>query len=195
MRFKDILTGNTAFDRKVRKFLYGVEEFQKLPLRGRIVKAISTFMFLVMFGFLVFNFGFFMGTGTLPFGPTVESTLPPGMQPTVTGEQAEESIRNSPLDLAPYGDRNNCVEMAFVAARQLWWDGYQSTVIRIDFADGSGHMVVGVPTIDEGWKFLEPNGNLWIKPIVGGMWQGKQITGLYYLYNFIWEPIETEVSK
>jgi len=189
---KGVFTGDTKFDRKVRGLLFGVEELPKLPLRGRIVKSLLTGIFLIVFGTWAFSFGFFIGTGTLPFGPTVESVLPPEIQPTVTAEQAEASIRNSPLDLAPYGYRNNCVEMAFVAARQLWWDGYQSTVVRIDFADGSGHMIVGVPTVDEGWKFLDPTGNLWIKPVVGGMWQGKQITGLYYLSNFVWEPIEVE---
>lgn len=191
-KFKDILTGNTSFDRRVRKVLFGVEEMPKLPLRGRIVKGVFMGIFLLVFGLWSFSFGVFVSTGTLPFGPRTESIVPPEMQSTVTAAQAEQVIEESLLDLASYGERNNCVELAFVAARQLWWGGYQSTVVRIDFSDGSGHMLVGVPTSDEGWKFLDPQGNVWVSPVVGGLWQGKVITGLYYLSDFVWEAIEVE---
>jgi len=180
----------SKFDRKLRKFLYGVEELPKLPLRGRIVNFIGVVLLLGTMGFYGYTFGFWSGTGTMPFGPKAISILPPEMKATVTSAEAEQAVKDSLLDLAPYGERNNCVELALVAARQLWWDGYQGTVIKIDFGDGTGHMIVGVPTSDEGWKFLNPQGNVWVSPRVGGMWMEKKIVGLYYLYDFVWKPIE-----
>lgn len=190
--FKNALIGNTKFDRGLRKRLYGIEDFPKLPLRARLVRGGLFIVERVFYTFLIVSITWYMCTGTFPFAPSQESIVPPEMQPTVTAEQVEEVIENSTLDLEPYGERNNCVELAFIAARQLWWDGYQATVVKVDFSDGSGHMIVGIPTVDEGWKFLNPQGNVWVSPIVGGMLQDKRIVGLSYLYDFVWMPIEVE---
>jgi len=176
----------------LERFFYGPEGFPKLPRRYKITTTLVVLVLLVYSGILGYSYGFFVGTGTMPFGSEMESVLPPEIQPTVTADQAEQAIENSTLDLAPYGERNNCVELAFIAARQLWWEGYQGTVVKIEFSDGTGHMIVGVPTVDEGWKFLNPQGNVWINPVVGGMFQDKKIVGLYYLYDFVWKPIEGE---
>jgi len=155
-----------------------------------IKRNISVGICLALICFISFSYGFFIGTGTLPFTIGTKSILPPTMESNVTSEQAEQVIIDSPLDLAPYGEKNNCVEMAFLAARQLWWAGYPATVVKIDFSDGTSHMLVGVPTSDAGWKFLEPQNNSWVNLNVGGMYFSKSITGLYVLTDFVWAPLE-----
>ena len=39
-------------------------------------------------------------------------------------------------------------------------------------------------------RFLNPQGNVWISPRVGGMFMNKTIVGLYYLHDFVWKAIE-----
>lgn len=194
MKIKDVIFGHTRADRKLRKWVYGIEEWPQVPTRAKVVRGIITGSFLVLFALWMFSYGFFTGTGTLPFVPPVQSVIPPDMNLDTTAQEAEQVVTDGAIDVPDYGEENNCVEMAFLAARQFWWEGLQGTVVRIDFTDGSGHMIVGIPTIDEGWKFYDPTGSAWIYPHTGGYLMNKQITGVYYLYDFVWEPVE-EVAE
>jgi hypothetical protein len=188
-KFINILKGNTDWDRRWRKRIYGVEEFPKIPFRARLVRFIFTMVFLACYTVMVSSFVWFAATGTLPFVPFEPSAVPPDLNPSATSQQVEQVVDNGGLNITPYGEGNNCVEMAFLAARQFWWEGYEATVIKIDFTDGSGHMLVGVPTTDEGWKFFEPQSESWVSPRLGGFYINKQITGLSYLYDFVWKSI------
>ena len=195
MNIKAIFKGNAKLDRKITKFYYGVEEVPKMLPRGRIVKGITFFLYQAFLVFTAFSVTWFMATGTFPFGPQPVSVGPTGVVTNFTAEQIEKAVGDNPPVLLPYGEGNNCVELSLIAARQLWWDGYWATVVKLDFSSETGHMLVGVLTSDVGWKFYEPGNKSWVNPTVGSFYLGEQIIGVYYLTGWTWEPIVMEVPK
>jgi len=143
--------------------------------------------------FVGYNVGYYQGTGTMPFGPKSESVTPPELEAS-TSEEVEEFVVLDETELEKYDVGFNCVEFALLQARNAHWKGIPATVVRIDFESGASHWILGFPTVDAGWKFFEPQMNDWIYPRVGGMFTDKKIVGVYYLYDFVWRPIEVAVK-
>lgn len=167
------------------------------PKTQKAVQAFCMAGLLFVGGLYGYVWGFTEGTGFPPFVSSTPSVLPPEMQTEITEEQIVRAIAEE-VDLEPvgYGEGNNCIEMALVAARKLHWGGYGGTVVRLDFTDGSGHWLVGVPTVSNTWTFWAPEGEVRVHPRVGGRFLEKTITGMFYLYDFVWKPIEFgEVRK
>ncbi len=164
----------------------------------KIQRCVLALVMLSLIGvgyFFGYTTGFEKGTGTFPFGySTSRPALPPQLKTAVTSQEVEVAATKA-MDLTPImGQDFNCVEGAFVAARQFWWEGYEATVIKLDFYQSSiGHMLVGVPT-DEGWRFYNPEQKLWVEPRVGGMFMDKRIKAMSYLYDFMWRPVDVPVT-
>jgi hypothetical protein len=109
---------------------------------------------------------------------------------TVPSDTVDDFVEADETHLEEYDVGFNCVEYALLAARNAHWQGIAATVVRLVFEDGTGHMIIGFPTEDVGWRFLQVEGSVWVYPRVGGMFMDKEIVGLYYLSDFVWEPIE-----
>jgi len=163
-------------------------------LTGGITKqqvASSLLVLAVLFagGFAGYIYGYQTGTGMFPFFYETEAVVPPDMA-TASSDTVDDFVAADDTDLEKYDVGFNCVEYALLAARNAHWQGIAATVVRLDFEDGTGHMIIGFPTEDAGWRFLQIEGSIWVYPRVGGMFGDKKIAGLYYLCDFVWEPIE-----
>lgn len=133
--------------------------------------------------------GYVVGTGTYPFVSETRSVVPPDVSMAQSSE-VDTFVAEDKTSLEQYDVGFNCVEFALLAARNAQWKGIAATVVRLDFSDGTGHMILGFPTEDAGWRFLQVEGGEWVYPHVGGMFGGEKIAGIYYLSDFVWEPIE-----
>ena len=150
---------------------------------------------VLFFGGLTgYIYGYENGTGTFPFAGDTKSIIPPGVD-AVSSDTVDTFVADDDTHLEEYDVGFNCVEYAFLVARNARWQGISAAVVRLVFADGTAHMIIGFPTEDVGWRFLQIEGSTWIYPRVGGMFADKEIVGLYYLSDFVWEPIEREVNR
>jgi len=162
---------------------------KNLTRRQKIVQLISMAMLLYSGVFVGYVYGYVEGTGTMPFGPKGESIVPPELTKT-TSNKVVEFVKNDMTDLEQYRHGFNCVEFALLAARNAWWEGVPSVPVRIDFEGGGSHLILGFPTEDKGWMMLNPEGDLFIKPRVGGKFLDKRIMGIFYLHDLVWRPVE-----
>ena len=145
-------------------------------------------------GFMGWIAGYQEGSGTMPFGPQGESIIPPGIERT-SAAKVVEFVEADETNLIEYGVGFSCEQFSLLTAGNAEWEGIPAYVVRIDFENEEiSHMIVGFPTEDENWKFLDPQGDIWVKPRVGGMFLDKKITGLFYLSDFVWTPL-VEVAK
>ena len=171
----------------VKRFISGNGE-----LTRRQKKVVHLLVFLCIFalgGFYGYIYGYTEGTGTPPFGPEMVAILPSDIQLTDSAKVVE-FVEDDRTNLEKYDVGFNCVEYTFLVARNAHWKGISATPVRLDFGDGSSHMILGFPTVDAGWMFLQVEGKVWISPRVGGMFLNERITGIFYLEDFVWHPIE-----
>ena len=174
---------------KVREGFWGNRQ---LTRRQKIANSIAILVIIYGSGFLGGICGYRIGTGTWPIISSQESIVPPEIQ-VVSAGQLDSFIKEDQTNLEKYREGFNCVEFALQAAREAMWKGVPATVIRLDFEGSSfSHWILGFATVDEGWKFYEPQMGSFVNPRVGGMFMDKKIVGVFYLYDFVWKPIEVE---
>ena len=176
---------------ELKRVLLGREE---ISWKQRAFRGVALALMLYICAFMGFAAGFYEGTGTFPFVVRTQAILPPEIDKT-TSAQVTEFVEADPTGLEQYRHGFNCVEFALVAARNAWWAGVSAVPVRLDFTDETAHMILGFPTDDQGWMFLNPEGSKWIKLSVGGKFFDKEIDGIYYLYDLVWEPIEWGDNK
>lgn len=179
---------------RVRAWVHEACSFAKGRSRKQRFALLLCLLYMFMAGgWIGYVTGWSSGTGVSYFQPESQSVVPPDLRAQATSADVDRVFAGNPVAFDEYGEGSNCVELALEAARLWWWEGYQSTVVRIDFTDGTGHMVVGVPTTDAGWKFYNFSGGTEageIFPRVGGYLADKKIAAMFYLYDLVWRPIE-----
>jgi len=144
-------------------------------------------------GFGGWTMGFVSATGTLPFVTEEQSVLPEPIAPVVSTVELEEFIKDDETNLQEYDVGFNCVEYAFLLARNAHWAGMPAEVIKVEFTNGEEHMILAFPTTDKGWQFIDPKSELFVKPRIGGMMGDLEISGLYIL-QAEWVPFEEVVE-
>ena len=159
------------------------------PTRREIFAGITFSLLACLSLFAGYIIGYYEGSGTTPFVRT-RAILPAGIGRTTSTDVAA-FLSEDETKLEQYREGFNCVEFALMAARNAQWKGVAAVPIRLVFDEGA-HWILGFPTQDQGWLFLNPQGELWLKPTVGGKFFDKTIVGVYYLYDFVWKPIEWE---
>jgi hypothetical protein len=132
-----------------------------------------------------------------------ESTLPrwlmgstesPLVVPTDTEIQTYDQIvtflKEDETEDREYGEGFNCVEFSLLVARNAEWEGISCDVFRISFVGTDvGHAIVGFPTTDREWIFVEPQDDLVINPVPGTYYEGKKIQSVEQLV-MNWSEIE-----
>lgn len=147
--------------------------------------------FLMVFGgiFIGYCMGYRHGTGLGPFLKPQPSAFLPDIE-VGTFEEVSEFLEEHDISMEDYDIGFNCIEFAFLQARTAHWKGIEAVVVRIILVDETKHAIIGFPTEDEGWVFVEPQSNTRLYPRVGGDFMGQKIVGVYYLYDFVWRPCQ-----
>lgn len=173
------------FKKDYTKFFYGIE---KRPLRMKVTQTALSFLIMSCSLVLGYGLGFAKASGTDPFSKVTVIQSPSNIE-TVSSKKVDEFVRTDGASIEKYDVGFNCVEFALLAARNAHWKEISATVVQIDFEDGSAHWVIGFPTTDEGWKFMDPQSDLFITPRAGGYFVDKKIIKLSYLSDFVWIPL------
>ncbi len=196
---RNALSGNNKLDRKIRKFIFGVEELPKVSRRQKIIQIVSMVLLLYSGGVMGYIFGYTDGTGMNPFSfTTAQSVRPAAIDgPLTTIEVVKEFMESDKTDLRQYGEGFNSAEFGLLLARNAHWQGVPAQLVRLDFADGvTAHMVLAFPTSDAGWVFIEPQSDDVIYPWIGGHWLDKRIVAMWLFDpDRAWLPFEEFVGK
>jgi hypothetical protein len=157
-----------------------------MPFRQRASLVVVLLVLAFISGYLGYGLGYFKATGTLPNAPS-EIVLPvvnSGLQSTEVFDFVTKDTTNS----LKYQEGFNCVEFGLLLARNAHWDGIPAEVIKVDFGDAS-HMILGFPTEDRGWIFVDPATDAFVYPRIGGEFAGGIVTNIWILRTE-WIPFE-----
>ena len=181
----DALNGRS---RRVNRLFYGQDT--PPPPRPLWFRILNTVMIMLFICILTINgavYGYFWGTGTLPTftGDTTQTLLPPEVPVSTTPEEVMAFIEDDDTNLNRYEIGFNCVEYAFLMAREAHWQGMPASVIEIAFGEDTGHLILGFPTADGDWILVNPQTDSIIKPRIGGMLGGKMVTGINILNWYV----------
>lgn len=156
--------------------------------RNYRVRVVSLFVVITMVStFLGYLLGVWQITGTSPFSlEKSRSILPPADPTEVTIEQVEEYLDVSKPEYTAYGEGFNCVESAILAARDASWAGMLVEIFRLVGTDSIDHMIIGFPTAEGAWIFVEPQTGSVVDIQVGKYYMGEEITEIYVL-RLDWE--------
>ena len=135
-------------------------------------------------------FGYHWGTGMYPFTVT-QSVLPPVIGEATTVDNITSFLESDDTETNEYTEGFNCVEFALLAARNAIWEGLPAGVCNLQYPDGTGHMMLIFPTVDNTWVFVEPQTDSIVYPEVGKNYMGKRVTGIYIL-NMSWNALAEE---
>ncbi len=140
----------------------------------------------IMTGFAA---GFMYGTGSSIVSLFIqsESIAPPPTVAVTKIDNVTSVLSQQPKPV--YQTGYNCVDFAWSAMRTLQWKGQPSAIVRLGFPDGTGHAVLLVPTSDKGYQFVEPQTNEVIRPVPGGIYDGKIVANMTIL-EFTWKPFD-----
>jgi len=131
--------------------------------------------------------------GQTPWMKTV-AILPPEISTNTTLVDVGNYLEDKPQPKFEYSEGFNCVEDAILYTRQANWYGIEASPVTLFFDDGSGHMIVAIPTVDNGYTFIEPQANIVINPYIGGYYFGKKIVDIRKLV-YQWVPLDWEAVK
>lgn len=167
-------------------------DFPTVPRNYR-VKVVSLFVVITMVSlFLGYLLGVWQITGTSPFALEKSKAVLPPTDPTeVTVEQVEEYLEVPKPEYTGYGEGFNCVESAILAARDASWAGMLVEIFRLVGTDSIDHMIIGFPTAEGTWIFVEPQTGEVINIQVGDYYLGEEITEIYVL-RLNWELFSSE---
>lgn len=163
--------------------------FVKKPTKQGI-KVFGVFMIATVCSVLTgFAAGFTYGTGNSAMSLIIpaESIAPPQDIAMTRLDNVTAVLNTQPK--RTYREGYNCIDYAWDAMRALQWKGQPSAIVRLGFLDGTGHSVLIVPTEDKGYQFIEPQTNEPIRPLVGGIYDGKEIVNMTIL-EFQWKPFD-----
>lgn len=152
----------------------------QISRKDRLVITGSIVVLALLSGFFGTLLGFYQGTGTLPF-VRGENILPPDVGNVTTSNVVDSFVQDDDTYLNEYGIGFNCAEYAFLMKRNAQWSGVPAEVIELDFNDGTKHLILGFPTSDRGWVFINPEDKIEIHPYVGGMLGSYTVVGIYKL--------------
>lgn len=157
-------------------------------MRKKVLLYITLAVMVFCSGSLGAVFGYYQGTGELPFLQPV-AILPEVTNSTTTLVDVKGFLERDKTSEIDYGDNFNCVEFALLVARNAHWSGLPADPARLLFQDGSSHMILVFPTKDEGWIFVDPQNDLVIHPRIGSIYSGKRIVEIDTL-RCRWIPFE-----
>jgi hypothetical protein len=100
-------------------------------------------------------------------------------------------LEDDTTDTQIYGDEFNCVEYALLVARNAQWAGLVVEPCSLVYQDGSRHMIIMFPTVDNGWTFVEPQSDKVINPVPGSMYNGQRVVRIDRL-DCQWTPFMEE---
>ena len=133
-------------------------------------------------------------TGTLPNTyQSSQSISLPDIKSKVTEREVMDFVRADTTNLNKYDIGFNCVEYAFLQARNAQWKSLPAVVTLLDFEGGESHLILAFPTTDAGVVFIDPKLSLEIHPRVGMELGGYKVTEISFM-KIVWIPIE-EVTK
>jgi len=163
----------------------------KRTVKQQIVFYISMLLLMVCFGVMGAFAGYYQGTGEYPFARS-EAVLPDVPGETTTLVDVGHFLERDKTNEIDYGLDFNCVESAFLTARNATWEGLPARAGALVYEDGSGHVILIFPTSDDGWVFVDTVEDLVINPRVGAIYHGNRIAEILIL-EMRWIPFE--VSK
>lgn len=160
----------------------------KYTVRQQIFRGATFLLYLSFYSLMIWTLGYSDGTGTLPFISHIDTGFPEVVS-EASAEDVQDFIENDDTDLTRYGEDINCVEYAWLLARQARWEGLEAWAIGLDFSEDSGHLILGFPTNTGEWIFVNPATDAIIHPRVGGEWEGRTIIEMRIL-RLVWMPFE-----
>ena len=133
--------------------------------------------------------GYYAGTGEFPiaFSPRPVAILPPIPSTNTTLVDVGVFLEEDSTSERIYGEEFNCVEYALLVARNAQWYGLDVSPCCIVYNDGSRHMIIAFPTVDNGWTFVEPQTDKVINPVPGSIYNGMRVLRVDQL-NCEWSP-------
>lgn len=146
--------------------------FKELRIK-RLVSVTIIMVLLVGNGFL---WGFWTATGDSPLVllQHSESYAPPDMQSVDLGGLTDILTEDNTSE-QEYREGYNCIDYAWEVMRNLQWEGIDSGIIALTYADGTGHAILIIPTEDEGWQFVDPQSDELVNPKIGSYYNGKRV--------------------
>jgi len=136
------------------------------------------------------GYGFYQGSGTWPGEST--TAIYPVIEETASEDAFSTWLKEDKSQIGFYQEGYNCVEFALMAARSANWEGIPAEIVRLNFEDDTGHLILAFPVEGE-WRFIDMQTHREIFPRTGGRFADHVITGVDKLV-IIWEPFEVPVE-
>lgn len=157
---------------------------------SKLGRAFGVLIAIGVVAFVAYVSGYYQGTGALPrFMAERETVFPPESTTEQTFENVSNFVAEDTTDQeVPDGDMN-CVEYALLLARSAQWKGLDAAVVKLDFEDGTSHMMLMFPTVDRGWIYVEPQTDREFNLAVGKLYDSQIIMGIWVL-GLEWIPID-----
>jgi len=159
--------------------------------KNKWVNLIALLIIAGCSGLIGWGYGIYQGTGTWP-GEGTEAIYPE-IEETTASADFDTWLEKDKSQMEFYREGYNCVEFALMAARSAHWEGIPAEIIRLNFEDETGHLLLAFPVEGE-WRFIDMQTHREIFPRTGGRFVDHVIIGVDKL-AIIWEPFEVPAEE